>query len=73
MAMVGVDHMSAEGEDEREEAPRFYVGATRATQRLARVGAGSSLRACRQKAKLDPNSGEMPLVTMTSMLKSRVY
>lgn len=27
-------HMPAKGEDEREEARLFYVGATRATQRL---------------------------------------
>lgn len=34
VAMVGVGHMPAKGEDEREEARLFYVGATRATQRL---------------------------------------
>ena len=34
VALVGVGHMPAEGEDEREEARLFYVGATRATQRL---------------------------------------
>jgi superfamily I DNA/RNA helicase len=34
VAMVGVGHMPADGEDEREEARLFYVGATRATQRL---------------------------------------
>jgi len=38
VAMVGVGHMPAEGEDEREEARLFYVGATRATQRLV-IGA----------------------------------
>ena len=34
VAMVGVGHMPAQGEDERDEARLFYVGATRATQRL---------------------------------------
>jgi hypothetical protein len=34
VALVGVGQMPAEGEDEREEARLFYVGATRATQRL---------------------------------------
>jgi DNA helicase IV len=38
VALVGVGHMPAEGEDEREEARLFYVGATRATQRLV-IGA----------------------------------
>lgn len=34
VALVGAGRMPAEGEDEREEARLFYVGATRATQRL---------------------------------------
>jgi len=34
VALVGVGRMPAAGEDEREEARLFYVGATRATQRL---------------------------------------
>ena len=34
-ALVGTGRMPAEGEDEREEARLFYVGATQATQRLA--------------------------------------
>lgn len=34
VALVGAGRMPAEGEDEREEAKLFYVGATRATQRL---------------------------------------
>jgi superfamily I DNA/RNA helicase len=34
MALVCAGRMPAEGEDEREEALLFYVGATRATQRL---------------------------------------
>ena len=38
VALVGIGHMPAEGEDEREEARLFYVGATRATQRLV-IGA----------------------------------
>jgi ATP-dependent exoDNAse (exonuclease V) beta subunit len=35
--------MPAPGEDEREEAKLFYVGATRATQRLV-IGASGSGR-----------------------------
>ena len=34
VALVGAGRMPAEGEDEREEVRLFYVGATRATQRL---------------------------------------
>ena len=34
VALVGAGHMPAPGEEEREEAKLFYVGATRATQRL---------------------------------------
>ncbi len=34
VAMLGVGHMPAQGEDERDEARLFYVGATRSTQRL---------------------------------------
>lgn len=39
VALVGAGHMPAKGEDEREEAKLFYVGATRATQRLI-IGMG---------------------------------
>ena len=39
VALVGVGRMPAAGEDERDEARLFYVGATRATQRLV-IGAG---------------------------------
>lgn len=47
VAMVGVGHMPAPGEDERDEARLFYVGATRATQRLV-IGAsgGGTFTAC---------------------------
>ena len=38
VALVGAGRMPAEGEDEREEVRLFYVGATRATQRLV-IGA----------------------------------
>ena len=38
VALVGAGRVPAEGEDEREEARLFYVGATRATQRLV-IGA----------------------------------
>ena len=41
VALVGVGNMPAEGEDEREEARLFYVGATRATQRLVIVATGN--------------------------------
>jgi hypothetical protein len=43
VALVGAGHMPAEGEDEREEARLFYVGATRATQRLV-IGASGDGR-----------------------------
>ena len=39
VALVGAGHMPAPGEDERDEAKLFYVGATRATQRLI-IGMG---------------------------------
>ena len=39
VALPGVGHMPAKGEDEQEAAQVFYVAATRATQRLViRVG-----------------------------------
>ena len=38
VALMGVGQMPAAGEDERDEARLFYVGATRATQRLV-IGA----------------------------------
>ena len=41
VALVGAGRMPAEGEDEREEARLFYVGATRATQRLV-IGVSGS-------------------------------
>jgi len=43
LALVGAEHMPAPGEDEREEARLFYVGATRATQRLI-IGLGGDGR-----------------------------
>ena len=39
VALPGVGHMPAPGEDEKEAARVFYVAATRATQRLV-VGVG---------------------------------
>lgn len=42
VAMMGVGQMPAKGEDEREEARLFYVGATRATHRLMITLSGSS-------------------------------
>lgn len=41
VALPGVGHMPAPGEDEKEAARVFYVAATRATQRLV-VGVGRS-------------------------------
>ncbi|WP_066260598.1 3'-5' exonuclease [Hydrogenophaga flava] len=43
VALVGAGRMPTEGEDEREEARLFYVGATRATQRLV-IGASGNGR-----------------------------
>lgn len=43
VALVGAGRMPAESEDEREEARLFYVGATRATQRLV-IGASGAGR-----------------------------
>ena len=45
VALVGVGRMPAAGEDEREEAWLFYVGATRATQRLV-IGASGGREVC---------------------------
>jgi superfamily I DNA/RNA helicase len=39
VALPGVGHMHAKGEDEQETARVFYVAATRATQRLV-IGVG---------------------------------
>jgi len=39
VALPGVGHMPAEGEDEKEAARVFYVAATRATHRLV-IGVG---------------------------------
>jgi hypothetical protein len=41
VALPGVGHMPAAGEDEKEAARVFYVAATRATQRLVIGGTGS--------------------------------
>ena len=51
---VGAGRMPTEGEDEREEARLFYVGATRATQRLVLGdnGAGNSLSTYRQMGRI---------------------
>ncbi|WP_293603959.1 DEAD/DEAH box helicase [Polaromonas sp. UBA4122] len=40
VALMGVGQMPAQGEDEREEARLFYVGATRATHRLVITASG---------------------------------
>jgi len=39
VALPGVGHMPAKGEDEQDSAPVFYVAATRAAQRLV-IGVG---------------------------------
>ena len=41
VALPGVGHMPANGEDEQEAARVFYVAATRATQRLV-MGVGGN-------------------------------
>ena len=41
VALPGVGHMPAPGEDEKEAARVFYVAATRATQRLV-MGVGGA-------------------------------
>ena len=43
VALPGVGHMPAKGEDEQEAARVFYVAATRATQRLV-IGVGGDGR-----------------------------
>ena len=42
VALPGVGHMPAKGEDEQEAALVFYVAATRATQRLV-IGVGEGV------------------------------
>jgi superfamily I DNA/RNA helicase len=39
VALLGVGHLPAKGQDEQEAARVFYVAATRATQRLV-IGVG---------------------------------
>jgi superfamily I DNA/RNA helicase len=41
VALAGVGHMPAKGEDEREAARVFYVAATRATHKLV-MGVGGA-------------------------------
>jgi superfamily I DNA/RNA helicase len=45
VALPGVGHMPAKGEDEQEAARVFYVAATRATQRLV-IGVGGDGGGC---------------------------
>ena len=45
LALPGVGHMPAPGEDEKEAARVFYVAATRATQRLVMGVGGDGLGA----------------------------
>ena len=40
VALMGVEQMPVAGEEERNEARLFYVGATRATQRLEITASG---------------------------------
>lgn len=49
--VVAVGHLPAKGEDEREEARRFYVWATRATQWLVIGASGEGRFAARLWAK----------------------
>ncbi|MDE2269964.1 MAG: NERD domain-containing protein [Betaproteobacteria bacterium] len=52
VALVGAGRMPAEGEDEREEARLFYVGATRATQRLVIGASGNGKFASRIRSTI---------------------
>lgn len=47
VAPDGAGRMPAEGEDERDEARLFHVGATRATQRLVIGASGAGMFADR--------------------------
>ncbi len=52
VALVSAGRMPAEGEDEREEARLFYVGATRATQRLVIGASGNGKFASRIRSTI---------------------
>lgn len=56
VALPGVGHMPAAGEDEKEAARVFYVAATRATQRLV-IGVGDNASGLLEKgsAKMQPS------------------
>ena len=45
VALVGAGHMPVEGEDEREEARLFYVGATRSTRLVIEASGGGKFAA----------------------------
>ncbi|MDR7151531.1 superfamily I DNA/RNA helicase [Hydrogenophaga palleronii] len=47
VALVGAGRMPTEGKEEHEEARLFYVGATRATQRLVTEASGGGKFAAR--------------------------
>ena len=47
VALVGVGHMPAANQSEKDEARLFYVGATRATQRLMIGASGDGKFAAR--------------------------
>ncbi|MDD2880526.1 MAG: hypothetical protein PHQ58_08810 [Rhodoferax sp.] len=53
VALPGVVHMPAKGEDEQEAARVFYVAATRATQGLVGMG---HLRNLRQAGECGPSN-----------------
>lgn len=48
VALAGVGHMHAEGEDEQEAARLLFVAATWATQRLV-IGVGQGVRGLRNE------------------------
>ena len=52
VALPGVGHMPAVGEDEKEAARVFYVAATRATQRLVMGVGGGGIFAARNLAEV---------------------
>jgi superfamily I DNA/RNA helicase len=55
VALVGAGRMPAEGEDECEEARRFYLGAIRLTQRSGQVGARYLLASFRNRTEQNRN------------------
>ena len=69
VALPGVGHMPAPGEDEKEAARVFYVAATRATQRLV-VGVGGDgvfERRLVDKNDLPPDQSRSPCSAISNL------